>query len=98
VLLVLVSPGLFVQAAALSLDGWTAVLYLSVLSTVLANFIFLALVHAQEVSKLGIQLYLVPVVSAAGGVLVLGESLGVATVLGGALILGAIALARSGRP
>jgi drug/metabolite transporter (DMT)-like permease len=97
VLLLLVSPGLFSQAATLSFDGWTAVLYLSILSTVLANLIFFTLIHAQAVSRLGIQLYLVPLVSAAGGVLVLGESLGVVTILGGALILAAIALARSGR-
>jgi drug/metabolite transporter (DMT)-like permease len=97
VLLPLLSPGLLQQAESLSLDGWAAVLYLSILSTVLANLIFFTLVHTQSVSRIGIQLYLVPVVSAVGGVLVLGESLGPATVAGGALILGAVALVQSAR-
>lgn len=97
VLLPLASAGLFQQAASLSLDGWAAVLYLSILSTVLANLIFFTLVNTQAVSRIGIQLYLVPVVSAVGGVLVLGESLGPATVIGGGLILVAIALAQSAR-
>lgn len=97
VLFLLITPGLFTQAATLSFNGWAAVLYLSILSTVLANFVFFTMMHAQTVSRLGIQLYLVPVVSAVGGVVILGESLGVATILGGALILAAVALARTGR-
>lgn len=97
ILLPLLSPGLVTQAESLSFDGWTAVLYLAILSTVLANLIFYTLVHGQAVSRLGIQLYLVPVVSAIGGVVVLGESLGLATILGGGLILAAIALAQTAR-
>lgn len=97
ILLPLVSPSLLVQAEGLSASGWGAVLYLAILSTVLANLIFYTLVQGQAVSRLGIQLYLVPVVSATGGVLILGESLGPATIFGGALILVAIALAQSGR-
>ena len=93
----LISPGLLSQAASLSFDGWAAVLYLAILSTVLANLIFFTLVHGQAVSRLGIQLYLVPVVSAVGGVVVLGESLGAATIVGGALILAAIAIATTAR-
>ena len=97
VLIPLISPGLLEQAASLNFDGWAAVLYLAILSTVLANLIFFTLVHGQAVSRLGIQLYLVPVVSAAGGVVILGESLGAATILGGALILVAVALATTAR-
>ncbi|MDA4121044.1 MAG: DMT family transporter [Thaumarchaeota archaeon] len=96
ILLPLLSASLVQQAASLSAGGWASVLYLAVLSTVVANLIFFTLVSRQQVSRLGIQLYLVPVVSAVGGVLILGEGLGVSTVVGGGLLLLAIGLATSG--
>ena len=97
-LLPLLTPGLIAQAATLSSVGWASVIYLSILSTVVANLIFYTLVSRQAVSTLGVQLYLVPLVSAAGGVLILGESLGPATVAGGALLLVAVGVATySGR-
>jgi len=88
----LLSPSLFTQAEALSAPAWESVLYLALLSTVLANSIYFTLVHGQAVSRLGIQLFLVPVVSAAGGVLILGEGLGWTTFLGGFMMLAAVAL------
>ncbi len=92
-MLPLAGPSLVSQAESLSLRGWTAVLYLSLLSTVIANMIYYTLVARQAISRLGVQLYLVPLVSAAGGVLVLGEGIGVTTLAGGALLLVAVALA-----
>jgi len=88
----LVSPSLISQAQALTAPAWESVLYLALLSTVLANTIFFTLVHGQNVSKLGIQLFLVPVVSAVGGVLILGEGIGWTTVLGGFMMLAAVAM------
>ena len=93
----LVSPSLVSQAQSLSTAGWESVLYLALLSTVLTNTIYYTLVHMQDVSKLGIQLFLVPVVSAAGGVLILGESLGWTTLVGGVMLLTAVALVTSSR-
>ena len=93
----LVSRSLFAQAGAMSPGGWASVLYLSLLSTVLANLILYTLVSRQQLSKLGVQLYLVPVVSAVGGVLVLGESLAPEAVAGGALLLVAVGLATRAR-
>ena len=92
----LITPSLLTEAESLSPYGWASVLYLAVLSTVLANLIFFTLVSRQQLSRLGVQLYLVPAVSAVGGVLILGESLALATVAGGALLLLAVALATSG--
>lgn len=94
-LLPLLSVSTFQQAESLPFYGWTSILYLSMLSTVVANLIFYTLVSRQAVSRLSVQLYLVPIVSAAGGVLVLGEALGVTTVVGGALLLVAVGLATS---
>jgi drug/metabolite transporter (DMT)-like permease len=97
ILLPLISPSLIEQTKNLSEVGWASVLYLAILSTVVANLIFYTLVNRQAVSKLGVQLYLVPMVSAAGGVLVLKESFGLTTLAGGALLLIAVALGMSGR-
>jgi drug/metabolite transporter (DMT)-like permease len=96
ILLPLVSPSLVEQAQSLSAVGWAWVLYLAILSTVVANLVFFTLVNRQAVSKLGVQLYLVPIVSAAGGALS-GEVLGLATLAGGALLLIAVTLGTSGR-
>jgi drug/metabolite transporter (DMT)-like permease len=95
-LLPLVSPSLLSQAEALSAYGWGSVLYLSLLSTVLANIIYFTLVSRHPLSRLGVQLYLVPLVSAVGGVVILGETLGALALGGGALLLVAVGLATSG--
>jgi drug/metabolite transporter (DMT)-like permease len=92
----LFSGTLISQAQALSTLGWASVLYLALLSTVLANLIFFTLVSRHQLSRLVIQLYLVPVVSAAGGAIILGETLAAVTVGGGALMLLAVALATGG--
>lgn len=97
ILVPLASPSLLQQAQAMSAGGWASVLYLSILSTVVANLIFYTLVSRQAVSRLSVQLYLVPIVSAAGGALILGEALGLATFAGGALLLLAVGLATSAR-
>ncbi len=93
----LASSGLIQQAQALSVDGWASVLYLAILSTVLANLIYFTLVSKHPLSKLGVQLYLVPAVSAVGGVVILGESLAPEAILGGVLLLAAVGLATSWR-
>ncbi|MFI5404498.1 MAG: DMT family transporter [Candidatus Gagatemarchaeaceae archaeon] len=91
------SPNIVQEAVNLNLQGWTAVLYLSLLSTVVANLIFYTLVGRQMVSRLVVQLYIVPLVSVVGGVLILGEQLGLATVVGGAMLLVAVGLATISR-
>lgn len=93
----LASPSLIAEAETLSMTGWASVLYLSILSTVLANVIYFTLVSRQAVSRLGVQLYVVPLVSAVGGVLILGETLFPATYAGGALLLAAVAVATTRR-
>jgi drug/metabolite transporter (DMT)-like permease len=92
-MLPLLSTNFIGQVESLPLQGWISVLYLSVLSTVLGYMLYYTLVSRKAVSKLSIQLYLAPIVSVVGGVLLLGESITTFTVLGGALMLGAVALA-----
>ena len=81
------SQGLLQQAASLSFNGWAAIIYLAVLSTVLANLIFFTLLSRQSVSRLSIQLYLIPLVSVIGGMAVLAEPLTPEIVAGGAILL-----------
>jgi drug/metabolite transporter (DMT)-like permease len=92
-MLPLLSTSFISQVETLPLDGWISVLYLSVLSTVLGYMLFYTLISRRAVSRLSIQLYLVPIVSVAGGALLLGESVTALTAIGGAMMLAAVALA-----
>jgi drug/metabolite transporter (DMT)-like permease len=91
-ILPLSTQSLLQQAASLSGYGWASVLYLSLLSTVLANLIYFTLVGRQTVSRLSVQLYLVPLVSVTGGIVILGESLSAFTVAGGLILILAVTL------
>jgi drug/metabolite transporter (DMT)-like permease len=92
-LLPLLSPGFVSEVTALSLTGWFSILYLSIFSTVVGYLLFYALVSRGAVSRLSIQLYLIPVISVVGGVLLLRESLSAYTIVGGSILLFSIALA-----
>jgi drug/metabolite transporter (DMT)-like permease len=92
-MLPLLSESFVSQVVSLSLEGWTSVLYLSVLSTTLGYLLFYTLVSRGAVSKLSIQLYLAPVVSVVGGVLLLNESVTALMVVGGGMMLLAVAMA-----
>ena len=91
-LIPLISGSFITQVAALPLYGWLSMIYLSVLSTVVGYMLFYTLVNRGAVSKLSIQLYLIPVVGVAGGALLLGESITLFTIIGGAVMLAAVAM------
>jgi len=91
-MLPLLSGSLFAQASALSFYGWASVLYLSLLSTVFGYLMFYTLVSRGAVSRLSIQLYLIPVVSVIGGALLLSEPVTTSVVAGGGLMLVAVAV------
>ncbi len=81
------------QILTLSTIGWLSVIYLAILSTVIANMILYTLIGERAVSRLSVQLYLVPLVSLIGGIVLLGESLSVLTVIGAGFLFAATALA-----
>jgi drug/metabolite transporter (DMT)-like permease len=91
-LLPFISQSLVTQVASLSSAGWASVLYLSILSTVIGYLLFYTLVSRGAVSRLSIQLYIIPVISVIGGVFLLGESVTVYTIIGGAAVLLGVAL------
>ena len=92
-ILPLLSGSFFTEIQRLSVAGWLSVLYLSILSTVVANIILYTLIGSRAVSKLSVQLYLIPIVSLVGGILILGESITLFTIVGAAFLLAATALA-----
>jgi len=92
-MLPLLSQSFFAQTSALSYLGWVSVLYLSLLSTVFGYLMFYALVSRGAVTRLSIQLYLIPVVSVIGGALLLNEPITASVALGGGIMLTAVAIA-----
>ena len=98
VMLLPLMPSTFVKdVAALSFAGWASLLYLSLLSTVLGYLMFYTMVGRGGISTLMVQLYLAPVVSVIGGVILLQESLTSYTLIGGAAMLIAVWLATNAR-
>ena len=96
-LLPLISASFIRDVSSLSVAGWQALLYLSILSTVMGYSLFYTLVEKGGVSRVMIQLYLAPVFSVVGGMLLLGESVTVYTFLGGAAMLLAVWIATAKR-
>jgi drug/metabolite transporter (DMT)-like permease len=92
-LLPLLSWNFVTNVSSLSTTGWVSVLYLAILSTVIANIILYTLIGGRPVSRLSVQLYLIPIVSLVGGILLLGESITIFTLLGAGLMLTATAMA-----
>lgn len=92
-MLPLLSQSFFSQVSALSAQGWAGVLYLSLLSTVFGYLMFYALVSRGAVTRLSIQLYLIPLVSVIGGALLLNEPIVLSVAAGGGMMLLAVAIA-----
>ncbi len=92
-LLPLISNSFIAQLGTISNIGLLSVLYLSILSTVLGYMMYYTLVSRGALSKLSIQLYLIPVVSVIGGAILLQEQITIFTVIGGAALLLSVALA-----
>jgi len=92
-MLPLLSQSFFVQVSALSALGWASVLYLSLLSTVFGYLMFYALVSRGAVTRLSIQLYLIPIVSVVGGALLINEPVTLSVAVGGVMMLAAVAIA-----
>jgi terminal-alkyne amino-acid exporter len=94
-ILPLTSVSFISQVSMLPVSGWEALLYLSILSTVTGYSLFYTLVERGGVSRVMIQLYLAPVFSVVGGMLLLGEKVTIETFLGGAAMLLAVWIATS---
>ena len=78
-----------------SLPVWAAVLGLALGSSVLAYWLYWHAAQRMPISKVGVFLYVTPLVSTVLGVAVLGEPLTVATSVGAGLVLGGVTLVQS---
>jgi drug/metabolite transporter (DMT)-like permease len=85
------------QVSALSLEGWSALLYLSLISSVVGYLVYYTMIGRGAISTLSVQLYLIPIVSVIAGVFILHEQVTVLMVIGGAATLAAVGLARMNR-
>jgi drug/metabolite transporter (DMT)-like permease len=91
-ILPLLSGSFVGQVLSLNEVGWTSVLYLGVLSSAIGYLFFFKVVSQRAVSRVSIQLYLIPIVSVIGGIVLLNEPITTLTVLGGAMMLLAVAM------
>ena len=96
-LLPFASAGFIHQVSALSLEGWSALLYLSIVSSVVGYSVYYTMIGRGAISTLSVQLYLIPIVSVIAGVLILHEQVTVLMLIGGAATLAAVGLARMNR-
>jgi len=85
------------QAANLSLTGWIAVAYLGVLGTGLGFVWFYEGIQRIGASRAAVFINFVPVSAAAMGAWLLGEPVDASLLVGGALVLGGVALTNRGQ-
>ncbi|MBT5056995.1 MAG: DMT family transporter [Gemmatimonadetes bacterium] len=95
-LVLLLPPALFAGAASelmqVSLNAVLALLFLGVGCSALAYLLWFAALGRATTSSVASLLYFEPLVTLAGGVLLLGESVGMYTTFGGVMILGGVFL------
>ena len=85
------------EIAAITLETAVALIILAVCSTVIGNFLWsFGLVRLTGVQA-SLSLYLIPLVSVLGGVLLLHEAILYQTILSGLLIVGGVAIAQSAK-
>jgi drug/metabolite transporter (DMT)-like permease len=81
--------------AVLTPAGWGAVLFLGVACSGLGYLLWYGALRRIEASRVAALLYVEPLVTMAAAVAVLGEPVGVTTVVGGLVVLGGVALVQT---
>ncbi len=79
----------------LSLGVWVALFGLALGSGAAANWLWWSAARRLPISRVGVFLYITPVVSTILGVLVLGESLSIATAAGAGFVIGGVMLVQT---
>ena len=83
---------------SLTAPGWGLILYMAIASTFLPFYLYYRLLETMPATTVSLVGYLVPLVSLAGGVLLLGEQIEAGILIGGSLILTGIVITdRAGR-
>ncbi len=85
-----VAQGAWPEVARLSLPGWLGVIFLGVFCSGLAYIFWYDALQRLSVSRVGVFLYLEPLVAVVVAALVLGEAVLPAVLVGGGAILGGV--------
>ena len=83
--------------AAVSLGAWLALLYLTVVGSIVGFTAYLWLIHHESPTKVGTYAYVNPVVAVILGYLLAGEELGTRTILGTFFVLISVVLITTSR-
>jgi drug/metabolite transporter (DMT)-like permease len=78
--------------ARLTSNGWLAIVFLGVCCSGLGYLLWYRALERLPASQVSSFLYLEPLVTLAAAVALLGEPVGIATMLGGALLVGGVAI------
>ncbi len=78
-----------------SLPAWVAVAWLGIVGSGLAYLLFFRLISAWGATRTSLVTYVMPIVGITLGVIILGERLDMAEVIGAALVIGGLVLANS---
>lgn len=96
-LVLAVAPEFLSDIAGMGWDAWAPVLYLGFFPTFLAYGIWFRILTRMPAAAAGAYLYLSTLVAIVSGILVLGEGLTGAGILGGALVIAGVVLAQRRR-
>lgn len=91
-------PGLFAEMAAFDARSWLAAFITSILAVVVAYTIWYQGLRRLEPTQVAVYIYLVPFFGVLFSWLLLGESITLFLLLGGATILSGVMVTNSGRP
>ncbi len=82
-----ISNSLFEQVTALSITGWSIVIFLGVCPTVIGYLLWYVALEIKTASELGVYLYFVPVLATIFSYVLLQENITWLFILGGALVI-----------
>lgn len=89
-LLPFLSSSLFAEMATLSLRGWSAVLFLALLPTVVGYVLWYVALEVKSASEISVFLYFIPVLSTIISAVLFGEQITWFFILGGAMVIGGL--------
>ena len=86
-LLPFVTPSLFEEVAVLTWNGWSAVIFLALCSTVVAYVLWYVALETRQASELSVYLYFIPVLSTIISFIFFHEHITILFLVGGVLVI-----------
>lgn len=88
----IISPSIISEVAALSFNGWFAIIFLGVFSTVIGYLIWYIALEIKTASELSVYLYAIPVIATIISFFWFDEQITIFFLLGGILVIAGLAL------